>query len=441
MHILQLCFRVPYPPHDGGAIAMYETARGLAEAGHRVTVLAVNTPKHHQPATALDHLGPNVRLVPVDVDTRLKPLRALKNLLFSNLPYNLERFISSVLLAKLVELVLTEEVDVVQFEGTFVAWYAGQLSQELTARKTDTAQWPQFVLRAHNVEYTILEMLASRAGNPLKNWYLQKLATRLKSFEKDMLHRVDAVAAITEEDALRLRSMFYARLPAPVNAETGAALPGGGQGPIFAAIPASFDLGALPPLAAPPQPRTVFVIGSLNWQPNLEGLDWFLREIWPQAHAELPELELHVAGSHPPAHLTARPKGQDNVFIHGFVESAPAFMQQYELMLVPLLSGGGMRVKVVEGLALGKPILSTTLGAEGIATRDGENILLRDAPAAWLQALRDYYHGRLPVAAIGQAAARTAHDLYDTRQVTQRLLALYEQVLRAQAQPAPLPSC
>ena len=439
MHILQLCFRVPYPPHDGGAIAMYEVARGLAEAGHRVTVLAVNTPKHHQPATALDHLGPNVRLVPVDVDTRLKPLAALRNLAFSHLPYNLERFVSPALLAKLVEIVLAEAVDVVQFEGTFVAWYAQELGAALQASGLDLTQQPRFVLRAHNVEYTIWEMLASRAGDPLKKWYLQKLAQRLRVFEKSMLHRVDAVAAITEDDATRLRGLYYGGLPGPVTATVVAALPRGGHGPTFAFIPASFDFSRIKPAIAPPKPRTVFLIGSLNWLPNLEGVDWLLREIWPQAHAEMPDLELHIAGSHPPAHLTGRPQGQDNVFVHGFVASAPAFMQQYDLMLVPLLSGGGMRVKVVEGLALGKAILSTTLGAEGIATRDGENILLRDAPAAWLAALRDYYHGRLPTAQIGQAAARTARELYDTRPVTQRLLALYEQVLGTHHQPAPLP--
>lgn len=421
MHILQLCFRVPYPPHDGGAIAMYETARGLAQAGHRVTVLAVNTPKHHQPATALDHLGPNVRLVPVDVDTRIKPLAVLKNLIFSRNSYLVERFINDAFSLKLMELLTDDPADIVHFEGTFVAPYLKQVRQAFDLQVPKPAPLPPLVLRAHNVEHTIWQMLAQRTANPLKKWYLQQLAQRLARFEQQELPRFDAIAAITEQDAARLRQL-------------------GCQAPI-AAIPASFDFSALPPAAAPPRPRTVFIIGSLNWQPNLEGLAWFLREVWPQAHAELPELELHVAGSHPPAPLTARPQGQDKVFIHGFVESAPAFMQQYELMLVPLLSGGGMRVKVVEGLALGKPILSTTLGAEGIATHDGENILLRDAPAAWLQALRDYYHGRLPVAAIGQAAARTAHARYDTRPVTQRLLALYEQVLSAQAQPAPLPSC
>jgi glycosyltransferase involved in cell wall biosynthesis len=445
MHILQLCPRVPYPPHDGGALAMYETARGLAEAGHRVTILAANTPKHHQPADALAHLGPQVRLVTVDVDTRLKPQKALLNLVSKGsfgfyLPYNVERFISSRLADKLKQLLLTETFDVLQLEGTFVAWYAGFITREIVSGGLPARQdLPPIVLRAHNVEYTIWEMLASRAGNPLKSWYLQKLAHRLKEFEKWMLHRVDAVAAITEGDVLRLQRL-YAWAPATTSdeevrsmyaAQTPEALP-------FAVIPASYDLGRLPRAAAPPQPRTLFIIGSLNWLPNLEGLAWFLKEVWPQAHAELPELELHIAGSHPPTNITSRPAGQDNVFVHGFVESAPAFMQQYELMLVPLLSGGGMRVKVVEGLALGKAVLSTTLGAEGVAARDGENMLLCDSAAAWLEALRDYYHGRLPLAAIGQAAAHTAHDEYDTRQVTQRLLGLYKTLL-GQSAPVPQP--
>lgn len=405
MHVLQVCPRVPYPPHDGGAIAMYGVAAGLAAAGHRVTVLAANTPKHHQPADALAHLGPNVRLVAVDVDTDLSPWKALRNLLFSGLPYNVERFISPALADALLQLLRTETFDVVQIEGTFVAWYAGLLGR----RPGAALAGPPLVLRAHNVEHTIWQMLAGRARNPLKKWYLEKLAARLRQFEHEYLKYFDAVAAITDGDARRLRALGC---PEPV-----------------ACIPAGVDLTQFQPdPAIRPRPRTVCVIGSLNWLPNLEGVDWLLREVWPLAHAELPGLELHIAGSHPPAHLTQRPPGQDNVFVHGFVDSAPAFMRQYELMLVPLLSGGGMRVKIIEGLALGKVILSTALGAEGIAARDGENLLLRDTPAAWLGALRDYYHGRLPLAALGAEAARTAADRYDNRRVTRQFVDLYERL-------------
>ncbi len=408
MHILQVCPRVPYPPHDGGAIGIYEIIRGVSAAGHQVTVLAVNTPKHHQPATALDHLGPNVRLVTVDVDTDLKPLRALRNLLQrTDIPYNVERFISPEFAVRFADLLREQSFDAVHLDGTFVAWYAGFLADEVAAGRYP-GPVPPLVLRAHNVEYIIWERLAERERNPLKKWYLSHLAGRMKRFEATMLHRIAAVAAITADDARRLRALGC---PAPI-----------------AIIPAPANTARFrPDPARRPQPRTLFMLGSLNWLPNLEGVDWFLRKVWPVAHREMPDLELHIAGSHPPAYLANRPAGQDKVFVHGFVESAPDFMQAYELMLVPLLSGGGMRVKIVEGMALGKAILSTAIGAEGIEAQDGIDMLLRDGAASWLQTLRDYYHGLLPLAAIGAAAARTAQAKYSTEAVAVGFEALYRQ--------------
>jgi glycosyltransferase involved in cell wall biosynthesis len=396
MHILQVSPRVPFPLHDGGAIGIYNITKGLLAAGHRVTMLAINTPKHHQPADVLAHLGPNFRLVTVDVDTSLKPLQALRNLLFSDRPYNVARFISWQVVDALIRLLQAEKFDVIQYEGTYVAWYNEWLaSEELVPAGTVG------VLRAHNIEYVIWERLAAGERNLLKNLYISDIASRMRRFEREYLQYFDAVAAITPEDITRLQELGC---PEPI-----------------ALIPAAVELASFQPdPAVRPQPRTVFMIGSLNWLPNLEGLDWLLRDVWPALHAELPELELHVAGVAPPGHLTSRPRGQDNVFIHGFVESAAGFMRQYDLMLVPLLSGGGMRVKIIEGMALGKAILSTGIGAEGIAVRDSHDIVLRDTAAAWQQALRDYYHGRLPVASLGAAAAATAADVYDNHRVTQR---------------------
>ena len=403
MHILQLCPRVPFPLHTGGAIAMYDVAAGLVQAGHRVTMLAVNTPKHYQPADALDHLGPNFRLVTVDVDTDISAGKALKNLLFSQQPYNVERFISPAAGAKLLELLRTEAVDLVQMEGTFTAWYAEWLGRRAGA----AVAVPPLVLRAHNVEHTIWQMLAGRESNPLKRMYLRHMAARLQKFERRYLPQFDAVAAITEDDARRLRALGC---PEPV---------------VF--IPAGVNLTRFQPDSQiRPRPRSLFVIASLNWLPNLEGLEWLLREVWPTLHAELPDVELHIAGSGTPAHLLA-PR-TDGVFVHGFVESAPDFMQQYELMLVPLLSGGGMRIKIIEGMALGKAVLSTTLGAEGIAVRDGHDILLRDSAADWLAALRAWGRGDVPTEELGAAAARTAAELYDNRRVTQRFVDLYERL-------------
>lgn len=383
---------------------MYDVAAGLARAGHRVTVLALNTPKHQQPADVLDHLGPNVRLLTVDVDTRLSPRRALKNLLASQLPYNVERFVSPAVEAQLAKLLAREQFDVAQLEGTFVAWYEQVLRRLAPALPV--------VLRAHNVEYTIWRQLAAKTRNPLKKGYLRQLASRLEQFERGRLPRFDAVAAITEADQRRLRQLGC---PEPV---------------VF--VPAGVDLNRFrrdPAVLA--RPRTLCMIGSFDWLPNQEGLDWFLREIWPEARRQYPELELHLAGKNLPERFASlRVPG---LTVHGFVESAAGFMQQYGLMLVPLLSGGGMRIKIVEGMALGCCILSTTLGAEGIHLKPGFDIVVADSAAEWLQQLGRYYRGELPAAAIGQEAARTIARRYDNDRVVESFLDLYTILLPARA--------
>ncbi len=390
---------------------MYDVAAGLARAGHRVTVLAINTPKHHQPATVLDHLGPNVRLITVDVNTNLSPVKALRNLLFSQLPYNVERFVSDAVKAKLAELLAQEQFDVVQLEGTFVAWYAGYWVERTISDGPNWRHLPPVILRAHNLEYTIWQQLAEHTSNPLKKWYLSKLAHRLKWFEHWMLTRFDAVAAITEADQQRMRQI-------------------GCQEPVVF-IPAGVDLSRFRRDATVrPRPRTLFMIGSFDWLPNQEGLDWFLREVWPAARVQFPELELHLAGKNLPERFAQLQV--PGVTVHGFVESAAAFMQQYELMLVPLLSGGGMRIKIIEGMALGKCILSTGLGAEGIHVRPGFDIVLGDSPGEWLTHLGRFYRGELGHTDIGEEAARTIVRLYDNRRVVESFVDLYTIL-----QPAP----
>lgn len=388
---------MPFPPHDGGAIAMYDVTAGLSRAGHRVTVVAANTPKHAQAADALAHLGPNVRLVPVPIDTRMRPTHALRNLLTSKLPYTVERFVSPALARQLTHILQTEDIDVVQVEGTFVAWYIDVIRQ--------AAPRVPVVLRAHNVEYTIWQMLAGREYNLARAWYLRNLARRLERFERRYLPRFDGVAAITEPDRRRLLALGC---PEPV-----------------AFVPAGVDATRLVPNPTVwPQPRTAFIIGSHEWLPNREGVEWFLTNIWPQVREQFPELELHLAGRAIPPPIQQR-HGHDNIYVHGFVESAAHFMQQYELMLVPLLSGGGMRIKIIEGMALGKCILSTGLGSEGITVRDGHDILLRDEPQEWVDRLRAYYHGELAHRQIGQEAQRTIARLYDNRRIIEGFLSLY----------------
>lgn len=378
---------------------MYDVAAGLVRAGHHVTVLAANTPKHRQDATVLDHLGPKVRLVTVEVDTSLSPVKALRNLLFRSTPYNVERFMSEAFAARLEALLRETAYDVVQIEGTFVAWYVDVVRR--------VAPKVPVVLRAHNVEHEIWDQLARNEQKPLQAGYLRHLARRLKRFEQQYLPRFTAVAAITEPDKRRLLQL-------------------GCQEPVVF-IPAGVDLARFQPdPTIKATPKTLFFLGSLNWRPNVEGLEWFLDNVWPNVKRRWPALELHVAGKDMPEHIERRTEA--GVRMHGFVDSAPRFMQQHEVMIVPLLSGGGMRVKIIEGMAMGKCIISTGLGSEGIAVRHLDDIVVCDDAGDWVECIGRYVEGDFCHEGVGRQARITAQNLYDNTRVVERFLALYEQI-------------
>ncbi|KAA9326017.1 glycosyltransferase family 4 protein [Adhaeribacter soli] len=391
MKILQLCPRIPYPPHDGGAIAMYDVTSNLAAEGHEVTLLAINTPKHFQPASVMENVA---RVIAIPVNTDLSKRKAFLNL-FKSVPYNLERFISREVESALTELLQKETFDIIQVEGLFMAYYVDVI------RKYSKAP---VIMRSHNVEYLIWERLAANEQSLLKKAYLKYLANGMKSFEKSYLNKFDAIASITEEDKIRMR-------------ELGCTVP-------IEFIPAGVEMARFqlnPEIKA--KPKSLFIISSLNWLPNLEGIDWFLENVWKTVAKTLPNLELHIAGKSPPEHLLKL--DLPNVFVHGFVPSAPEFMQQYDIMLVPLLSGGGMRIKIIEGMALGKCILTTPVGAEGISVEPGKEIYISDKAESWAQWLREYAAGTLPVTETGMAAAEKAKNAYDNRRIIQKFLQLY----------------
>lgn len=197
MKTLHLCNRVPFPPHDGGAILIYDIISNLNANGIDVTVLAINTPKHFQPDQVLQD---RARLITVFVNTNLSVVKAFFNL-FTAIPYIFERFVSPVYTARLIHLLQTETFDVIQVEGSQMAWYVPIIRQYSKA---------PVVLRAHNVEYTIWQRLASHEKNIFKKIYLRYTAREVRAFEQAYFKQFDAIAAITPEDKKRIQELGVA---------------------------------------------------------------------------------------------------------------------------------------------------------------------------------------------------------------------------------------
>ena len=384
MRVLQLTYRVPFPPTDGGAMGIYTITKGLSENGCSIDLVAINTPKHSQPEGAMKFWAVQYD---VFVDTNIKIMDMIRNVLFEKTPYNIKRFLSPAVDNKLSELLSTNTYDFIQVEGAFVAGYIPLI------RKMTSAP---IIVRTHNIEYVIWQRLAINETNPLKKWFFRHLSKRLYKFESKYYNMADGIAAITADDEERLIQM---KVNVPVSV-----------------IPVGTEMEKFKASSEEATPKSLFIIGALDWMPNLEGLNWFMENIWPELNKKMPEVTLHIAGKGTPKHI-AEWKLR-NVCVHGFVDDAIKFMNSYQLMLVPLLSGGGMRVKIIEGLAAGKCIVSTSVGAEGIPVTNKENIILAETPEEWINTITYLLSKPEKIERIGKNARQLAMDRFDNKAVT-----------------------
>ncbi len=398
MKILQIANKVPYPPKDGGSIATLAMTKGFKELGHELTVMAMNTSKHPVKEDDIpQQIRDEIRFILVDVDTRICPVRAIKNLLFSKMPYNAERFVTKPFGDRLAELLIEEEFDVIQLEGLYLAPYV-PLIRELSEACV--------CMRAHNIEHEIWDRtVKQRTG--LKRSYTSIIARRLKKMELECLNSYDAMVPITGRDAENLKSM-------------GCTLP-------MHVSPTGISMADFKTYDKKPDFPSIFHIGALDWSPNQEGLDWFLKKCWKDLHKKYPDLKFFIAGRNAPEPI--RNIREPGVVFLGEVEDAYEFMESKAVMIVPLLSGSGMRIKIIEGMALGKSIVSTSIGAEGIAISHDQNIIIADEPQKFRSGIEGLLDNFDNFEAIGNNAVSFIEENYDNLSISKALTAFYKELI------------
>jgi glycosyltransferase involved in cell wall biosynthesis len=168
-------------------------------------------------------------------------------------------------------------------------------------------------------------------------------------------------------------------------------------------------------------------IGSLDWLPNLEGLEWFIDKIWPEVHAKFPNVKFHIAGRNMPDSVMKLQR--PNVVIHGEVDDSNAYLNDHAVSIVPLLSGSGMRAKILQGMALGRTVITTSVGLEGIEARDQQEVLIADPPEAFAKVICDCLSRGSQLEGIGRAAHRLFEQRYDRLNMAERLIETYHRLL------------
>jgi polysaccharide biosynthesis protein PslH len=397
MKILQLTNKIPYPPRDGGAIATLSLSMSFAKQGHRVTILGMNTSKHYcDMASVPGSITSHIKIESVDVNTDLSLWDAIKNLLFSGLPYNATRFISKNFSKKLIELLQNQKFDVIQLEGLYMAYYIKVI------RKYSDAL---IALRAHNVEHEIWERTSQQEKSFLRKQYFKLLTRRIKRFKLNILNEYDLLVPITNRDAEKYQKL--------------------GNTKPFCTTPAGFDTGRTQPQRHLIEFPSVFFIGTLDWFPNQEGILWFLEKVWTKVLQANPDLQLYIAGRNAPDWIR-KIFSKPNVKYLGEIDDAYQFMNRYAIMIVPLFSGSGMRVKIIEGMAMGKTIITTSLGAEGIDVTPGVNILIEDDSEGFVNRINHLISNRKYFDEIGSNAAYFVKDYFDNEKITLTLAEFYK---------------
>lgn len=396
MKVLQLCNKPPYPSVDGGTLAMNSVTQGLLEAGCEVRVLSLCSDKHPVLESRMtEEYRRATRFEAVHIDLGIHPLDAGVAVLCGE-SYHVKRFISKEFAKKLAQVLEEEQFDVVHVESIFMTPYVPIIRKHSCAK---------VVLRAHNVEHTIWRRVAQSERNPFKRWYLKHLSLTLGAYEREHLNDFDGVVCITANDERQLREM-------------------GCRKPMMA-----MPFGVMPETVAgvEEEPDSLFHIGSMDWMPNLEGVKWFLKQVWPMVHERMPQLTLYLAGRKMPDDLMRLE--MDGVKVLGEVPDATYFITSKQINVVPLLSGSGIRVKIIEAMSAGKAVVTTTIGAEGIGCTDGKDVLIADTPEQFVEQLQRCVDNPEFRKQIGSNAARLITEQYSNKQLTQQLLAFYDKLL------------
>jgi sugar transferase (PEP-CTERM/EpsH1 system associated) len=386
------------PPDMGGKIRSYNILKQLARR-HEITLFTFY-PEHPEDQHLLGN-GFFAKIVPVPL-----PLPARRSLgeylrsarmMAAGRPVTIDKFLNPEVRRRYVELLASATFDVIVCD--FLV--PGALMRWKTA--------PPTILFTHNVEAQVWERHYKITTNPFMKIACWLEARALAGAERRYVELADRVLAVSEND----RASFLQYIePSRVSV-----------------IPTGVDTEYFQPSPDPEQPATMVFTGTMDWMPNEDGVVYFVDKIFPLIRRDVPDAAFWAVGRRPPRRVQALASG--NVMVTGAVDDIRPYLGKAAVCVVPLRSGSGTRIKIFEAMAMGKAIVSTSMGAEGLPVRHGENIILADDPADFARQVVELLHDPQCRAQLGRAARQLVEENYGWPSVA----AHFDQIMQAVAAP------
>lgn len=401
MRILFLSAQLPEPAHAGGTLRTSGLMRGAHAAGHTLHLLAFGDPAPSQ--SVREALGRYCARVEVIAPPQRSITDRLRDLILTSQPDMQRRFASPLYAARLAELLAAEPYDIIQIESLEMATY-------LPVIKAGQPHTP-VIYDSFNAEFALQRSIyeAERADLARLPGAIYSFVQwrRLIRFERHVCQTADHIIAVSEADAAAFRALAPGR-PLTV-------VPNGIDAAPYARSDTSLDLG----------PAALVFTGSMSYRPNVDAALWFADQVLPAIRAAVPEARFFIVGSQPHARLHPL-RERDDVQITGWVPDVIPFLHAAAVFVVPLRMGSGTRLKILQAMAAGRAVVSTTLGAQGLDAQDGIALRLADTASDFARTVIDLLGAPEKRRMLGQAGARLVAQRYDWSVIVPRLLAVYD---------------
>ena len=388
MRILIITPRIPYPLHSGADIVTFNTIKYLSRRGHKFTLLSImdGAPSHY------DELKRWCEVHTILKNTNNSIWGAILNL-FSKTPYTISKYQTPKLGSKIKKIIERKKIDIVHIEHLHMAYYRSFIRQGL----------PVF-LRMHNVETTIMERFYRQQKNPLIKIYSFIQWRKLYRYERQVVEKFSRCIPITDVDKERLQSM--------------------NSKPVYCSIPAGVDISYFHAVDCEKEPYSIVFVGALDWLPNVDGICWFCKKVFPFINARVPEAKLYIVGRNPPVRIK-KLEGK-NVVVPGFVKDTREYLAKSNVSIVPLRTGSGMRIKILQALAMGIPVVSTSVGCEGIKVTNGREILIADEEERFAKSVSSLLQDEEYAKRLGKNGLKLVREKYSWEEIAKKFEGVYK---------------
>jgi polysaccharide biosynthesis protein PslH len=399
MNVLFLTYGLPYPPDNGARIRDFFF---ITHTSRHHTVLSLSLCFSPEQLQHLPQLKPYCALADGVVQRSRTPGEhavGIWSALRAHRPLASHFFFYEELAHKLREVMQTWPVDIIQIEHSFLAFYVDALPDGHTCKK---------ILDFHNVACQQFGRMARLRSGSVR----ERLAFILKwlmllSWETEYAQRFDRCLAVAPMDA-RLLTAKNPALPVSL-------------------VENGVDIALYSPLASLPDDDTLLFVGTMAYRPNRDGILYFCREILPLIRRHRPQVRLVVVGDAPPPELKEMAE-RERILVTGRVQDVRPYYHAARLSIVPLRAGGGTRLKILESMALGRPVVSTSVGCEGLEVVDREHIMIADTPAEFAERVIVLLTDNHMAGSLSRRARHVVQDKYDWPTMGERLLAVYNEL-------------